>query len=112
LIRILDYLKRKLRRLERIGIYANAKDILQKEVEELKAQLAKKKNSHRLMTSQKREDPTRGFSLFALFFLPMKKGMAWRKGRLLKVDAYPMDGRSEEMVPMSTLLNDSVKRLF
>ena len=37
LIRILNYLKAKLRKLERVGIYANARDILQKEVEELKA---------------------------------------------------------------------------
>ena len=37
LLRILDYLNIKLRRLERVGIYANAKDILQKDVEELKA---------------------------------------------------------------------------
>jgi radical SAM superfamily enzyme YgiQ (UPF0313 family) len=37
LLRILDYLKIKLRKLERVGIYANAKDILQKDVEELKA---------------------------------------------------------------------------
>jgi len=37
LIRILSYLKAKLRGLERIGIYANAKDILRKSVEELKA---------------------------------------------------------------------------
>jgi len=36
LLRILDYLKIKLRKLERVGIYANAKDILQKDVEELK----------------------------------------------------------------------------
>jgi radical SAM superfamily enzyme YgiQ (UPF0313 family) len=36
LLRILDYLKLKLSRLERVGIYANAKDILGKEVEELK----------------------------------------------------------------------------
>ena len=35
LVRILDYLKLKLDRLERVGIYANAKDILQKEVSEL-----------------------------------------------------------------------------
>lgn len=37
LLRILDYLKLKLRGLERVGIYANARDILQKDVEELKA---------------------------------------------------------------------------
>jgi radical SAM superfamily enzyme YgiQ (UPF0313 family) len=37
LLRILDYLKIKLRKLGRVGIYANAKDILQKDVEELKA---------------------------------------------------------------------------
>jgi len=37
LIRILSYLKAKLRGLERVGIYANAKDILRKNVEELKA---------------------------------------------------------------------------
>ncbi|MEW6377865.1 MAG: radical SAM protein [Thermodesulfobacteriota bacterium] len=37
LLRLLDYLKLKLRGLERVGIYANAKDILQKDVEELKA---------------------------------------------------------------------------
>ncbi|MDI7260477.1 MAG: radical SAM protein [Thermodesulfobacteriota bacterium] len=37
LIRILSYLKAKLRGLERVGIYANAKDILRKDVEELKA---------------------------------------------------------------------------
>ncbi|MDO9124814.1 MAG: radical SAM protein [Deltaproteobacteria bacterium] len=37
LIRILSYLKAKLRGLERVGIYANAKDILRKGVEELKA---------------------------------------------------------------------------
>jgi len=37
LLRILSYLKAKLRGLERIGIYANAKDILRKDVEELKA---------------------------------------------------------------------------
>ena len=36
LLRILDYLKARLRRLERVGIYANAKDILRKEVEELR----------------------------------------------------------------------------
>jgi radical SAM superfamily enzyme YgiQ (UPF0313 family) len=37
LLRILSYLKAKLRGLERVGIYANAKDILRKDVEELKA---------------------------------------------------------------------------
>jgi radical SAM superfamily enzyme YgiQ (UPF0313 family) len=37
LLRILDYLKIKLRKLGRVGIYANTKDILQKDVEELKA---------------------------------------------------------------------------
>jgi len=37
LLRILDYLKIKLNGLERVGIYANAKDILQKDAEELKA---------------------------------------------------------------------------
>jgi radical SAM superfamily enzyme YgiQ (UPF0313 family) len=37
LLRILSYLKSKLRGLERVGIYANAKDILRKEVEELMA---------------------------------------------------------------------------
>jgi radical SAM superfamily enzyme YgiQ (UPF0313 family) len=37
LLGILDYLNIKLRRLERVGIYANARDILQKDVEELKA---------------------------------------------------------------------------
>jgi radical SAM superfamily enzyme YgiQ (UPF0313 family) len=37
LLRILSYLKVKLRGLERVGIYANAKDILRKDVEELKA---------------------------------------------------------------------------
>lgn len=36
LIRILSYLKTALRGLERVGIYANAKDILRKSVEELK----------------------------------------------------------------------------
>jgi radical SAM superfamily enzyme YgiQ (UPF0313 family) len=36
LLRILDHLKVKLNRVERVGIYANAKDILQKDVEELK----------------------------------------------------------------------------
>jgi len=37
LLQLLDYLKIKLNRLERVGIYANARDILQKDVEELKA---------------------------------------------------------------------------
>jgi radical SAM superfamily enzyme YgiQ (UPF0313 family) len=37
LLRILDYLKIKLRKLKRVGIYANARDILQKDVEELMA---------------------------------------------------------------------------
>jgi radical SAM superfamily enzyme YgiQ (UPF0313 family) len=37
LLRILDYLKLRLKGLERVGIYANAKDILLKSVEELKA---------------------------------------------------------------------------
>ena len=37
LLQILSYLKQKLRGLGRVGIYANAKDILRKEVEELKA---------------------------------------------------------------------------
>ncbi len=36
LLRILSYLKVKLKGLERVGIYANAKDILRKDVEELK----------------------------------------------------------------------------
>ena len=36
LVRILDYLKLKLIGLERVGIYANARDILKKEVSELK----------------------------------------------------------------------------
>ena len=36
LVRILDYLKKRLSGLERVGIYANAKDILNKDVEELK----------------------------------------------------------------------------
>jgi len=35
LVRILEYLKRKLRGLERVGVYANAKDILRKSVTEL-----------------------------------------------------------------------------
>ena len=37
LLQILSYLKAKMRGLDRIGIYANAKDILRKDVEELKA---------------------------------------------------------------------------
>ena len=37
LLQILSYLKLKLSGLERVGIYANAKDILRKDVEELKA---------------------------------------------------------------------------
>jgi len=37
LLRILDYLKLKLRGLERVGIYANARDIIKKDMEELKA---------------------------------------------------------------------------
>lgn len=37
LLRILSYLRVKLKGLERVGIYANAKDILRKDVEELKA---------------------------------------------------------------------------
>jgi radical SAM superfamily enzyme YgiQ (UPF0313 family) len=36
LVRILSYLKTRLEGLERVGIYANAKDILRKDVEELK----------------------------------------------------------------------------
>jgi radical SAM superfamily enzyme YgiQ (UPF0313 family) len=36
LIRILDYLKMKWNRLERVGVYANSRDILQKDVNELK----------------------------------------------------------------------------
>lgn len=36
LIRILEYLKMKIRSIERVGIYANAKDILNKGVDELK----------------------------------------------------------------------------
>ncbi len=36
LVQILQYLKLKLKGLERVGIYANARDILKKEVEELK----------------------------------------------------------------------------
>jgi radical SAM superfamily enzyme YgiQ (UPF0313 family) len=37
LLQILSYLKEKFNGLERVGIYANAKDILRKDVEELKA---------------------------------------------------------------------------
>jgi radical SAM superfamily enzyme YgiQ (UPF0313 family) len=37
LIRILEYLRNRVIGLERVGIYANAKDILKKDVEELKA---------------------------------------------------------------------------
>ncbi len=37
LLRILSYLRARLKGLERVGIYANAKDILRKDVEELKA---------------------------------------------------------------------------
>lgn len=37
LIQILSYLQRSLRRLERVGIYANARDILRKNTEQLKA---------------------------------------------------------------------------
>jgi radical SAM superfamily enzyme YgiQ (UPF0313 family) len=37
LLQILSYLRAKLKGLERVGIYANAKDILRKDVEELKA---------------------------------------------------------------------------
>jgi radical SAM superfamily enzyme YgiQ (UPF0313 family) len=37
LLRILEYLKKRLSGLERVGIYANAKDILKKDLEELKA---------------------------------------------------------------------------
>jgi len=37
LLRILEYLKLRLNRTERVGIYANARDILRKDVEELKA---------------------------------------------------------------------------
>jgi len=37
LLRIVSYLREKLRGLERIGIYANAKDVLRKGVEELRA---------------------------------------------------------------------------
>lgn len=36
LLRILDYMRLKLKGLERVGIYANARDILKKEVEELR----------------------------------------------------------------------------
>ncbi len=36
LLRILDYLKTRFSGLERVGIYANAKDIIQKDVEELR----------------------------------------------------------------------------
>jgi radical SAM superfamily enzyme YgiQ (UPF0313 family) len=37
LLQILSYLKERLKGLERVGVYANAKDILRKDVEELKA---------------------------------------------------------------------------
>ena len=37
LLRIASYLREKLRELERVGIYANAKDVLRKSVEELRA---------------------------------------------------------------------------
>ena len=37
LLQILSYLKEKLKGVERVGVYANAKDILRKDVEELKA---------------------------------------------------------------------------
>jgi radical SAM superfamily enzyme YgiQ (UPF0313 family) len=37
LLRILDYMTLKLKGLERVGVYANAKDILRKSLEELKA---------------------------------------------------------------------------
>ncbi len=37
LVRILSYLREKLKGLERVGIYANAKDVLRKDVEELRA---------------------------------------------------------------------------
>jgi radical SAM superfamily enzyme YgiQ (UPF0313 family) len=37
LLQILSYLKGRLKGLERVGIYANAKDVLRKDVEELKA---------------------------------------------------------------------------
>jgi radical SAM superfamily enzyme YgiQ (UPF0313 family) len=36
LVRILEYLRSRLKSLERVGIYANAKDILRKELEELR----------------------------------------------------------------------------
>jgi radical SAM superfamily enzyme YgiQ (UPF0313 family) len=36
LVRILDYLKMKLNGVERVGVYANSKDILQKDISELK----------------------------------------------------------------------------
>jgi radical SAM superfamily enzyme YgiQ (UPF0313 family) len=36
LLRILEYLKLKLNRVERVGVYANAKDILRKDLDELK----------------------------------------------------------------------------
>jgi hypothetical protein len=42
----------------------------------------------------------------------MEKGMARREGRFLKIDSHPMNGRSEEMVSVSTLLDDSVERLI
>ena len=41
----------------------------------------------------------------------MEKGMARREGRFLKIDAHPMNGGSEEMISMSTLLEDSVECL-
>ncbi len=37
LLRIVSYLKERLKGLERVGIYANAKDVLRKDVEELRA---------------------------------------------------------------------------
>ena len=37
LLQILSYLRRKIKGLERVGIYANAKDILRKDLDELKA---------------------------------------------------------------------------
>src|SRR4030043_1129770 len=37
LLKILSYLKGRLKGLERVGVYANAKDVLRKDVEELKA---------------------------------------------------------------------------
>jgi len=37
LLQILSYLKERLKELERVGIYANAKDVLRKDVDELKA---------------------------------------------------------------------------